>query len=97
MKFTAPRVVYVRSPSHFAGSDDREGGAASNGGDVGISDFLQAVKDEVVEEIVDHTLNETLLRVVNGEEVAGVDLQRDTRASYEALKLKECQGRGRLH
>eukprot|EP00752_Nemacystus_decipiens_P012229 g10841.t1 len=60
---------------------------ASAGLDVDISEFLQAVKEGGVEEIADRTLDEEALsRVVSGEEVAGADMQRDTRASYEALK-----------
>lgn len=59
---------------------------ATAGLDVDISEFLQAVKEGAVEEVADRTLEEALSRVVSGEEVAGADMQRDTRASYEALK-----------
>lgn len=60
---------------------------AAAGLDVDISDFLQAVKDGLVEEVADRTFDEdALLRVVAGEEDAGDELQRETRASYEALK-----------
>ncbi|CAN0189484.1 unnamed protein product [Scytosiphon promiscuus] len=60
---------------------------ATAGLDVDISDFLQAVKEGAVEEVEDRTLDEeALFRVVSGEEDAGVDMQRDMRDSYEALK-----------
>ncbi|CAM9496320.1 unnamed protein product [Ectocarpus sp. 8 AP-2014] len=60
---------------------------ATVGLDVDISEFLQAVKEGAVEEVADRTLDEEALsRVVSGEEVAGADMQRDTRASFEALK-----------
>lgn len=60
---------------------------ATTGLDIEVSDFLNAVKDGLSEELVGRTLDEdTLLRVVSGVEDAGADMQRDTRASYEALK-----------
>ncbi|CAN0350489.1 unnamed protein product [Ectocarpus sp. 6 AP-2014] len=65
---------------------------ATVGVDVEFSGFLQAVRDEVVEEVVDRTLDEeALFRVISGEGGAGVDMQRVT-DSYEDLKkfmLKE--------
>ncbi|CAB1115805.1 unnamed protein product [Ectocarpus sp. CCAP 1310/34] len=52
-----------------------------------MSDFLKDVKDGLVEELVDRTLNEdALLRVISGEEDIGADMQQDTRASFEAVK-----------
>lgn len=72
---------------------------ATSGLDVDISDFLQEFKDGLVDEVVDRTLDEeALARVVSGEEDAGDDLQRDAKASYEALKKfmdKEERDRGR--
>ncbi|CAN0303665.1 unnamed protein product [Ectocarpus sp. 6 AP-2014] len=60
---------------------------ATAGLDVDVSEFLQAVKEGAVEEVADRTLDEEALsRVVSGEEEAGVDMQRDVRDSYEALK-----------
>ncbi|CAM9550693.1 unnamed protein product [Ectocarpus sp. 12 AP-2014] len=60
---------------------------ATTGLNVDISDFLKDVKDGVVEELVDRTLDEeALLRAVSGDDEISADLQRDTRASYEALK-----------
>ncbi|CAN0283564.1 unnamed protein product [Ectocarpus sp. 12 AP-2014] len=60
---------------------------ATTGLNVDISDFLKDVKDGLVEELVDRTLDEeALLRAVLGDDNIGADLQRDTRASYEALK-----------
>lgn len=60
---------------------------ATSGLDVDLSDFLKDVKDGLVDELVDRCLDEeTLLRVVSGEEDVGTDMQKDTRASYEALK-----------
>ncbi|CAM9592450.1 unnamed protein product [Ectocarpus sp. 6 AP-2014] len=60
---------------------------ATSGIEVDVSDFLQAVNEGLVEEVVDRTLDEeALLRVVSGEEEADNDMQRDTRASFEALK-----------
>ena len=60
---------------------------ATAGLDVDISEFLQAVKEGAVGEVADRTLDEEALsRVVSGEEDAGDDIQRDVRASYEALK-----------
>lgn len=60
---------------------------ATAGLDVDISEFLQAVKEGAVGEVADRTLDEEALsRVVSGEEDAGADIQRDVRASYEALK-----------
>ncbi|CAN0410998.1 unnamed protein product, partial [Ectocarpus sp. 8 AP-2014] len=61
---------------------------ATTGLNVDVSDFLKDVKDGLVEELVDGTLDEeALLRVVSGEDNISADLQRDTRASYEALKV----------
>ncbi|CAB1115503.1 unnamed protein product [Ectocarpus sp. CCAP 1310/34] len=61
---------------------------ATTGLNVDISDFLKDVKDGLVEELVDRTLDEdALLRAVLGEDSIGADMQRDTRASYEALKV----------
>ncbi|CAN0153198.1 unnamed protein product, partial [Ectocarpus sp. 12 AP-2014] len=55
--------------------------------DVDISDFLKTMKDGLVDELADRTLDEdALLRVVKGEEDIGADMQRVTQASYEALK-----------
>lgn len=55
--------------------------------DVDLSDFLKTMKDGLVDELADRTLDEdALLRVVKGEEGIGADLQRVTQASYEALK-----------
>ncbi|CAM9221130.1 unnamed protein product [Ectocarpus fasciculatus] len=60
---------------------------ATTGLNVDISDFLKDVKDGLVEELIDRTLDEeALLRAVSGDNDIGGDLQRDTRASYEALK-----------
>ncbi|CAM9277946.1 unnamed protein product [Ectocarpus sp. 8 AP-2014] len=60
---------------------------ATTGLNVDVSDFLKDVKDGLVEELVDRTLDEeALLRAVSGDDSIGADLQRDTRASYEALK-----------
>ncbi|CAM9526964.1 unnamed protein product [Ectocarpus sp. 4 AP-2014] len=60
---------------------------AAGGLDVDVSEFLQAVKDGLVEEIVDGALDEeALFRVVNGDENASADMQRDASASYEVLK-----------
>ncbi|CAM9876886.1 unnamed protein product, partial [Ectocarpus sp. 12 AP-2014] len=61
---------------------------ATTGLNVDISDFMKDVKDGLVEELVDRTLDEdALLRVVLGDDSISADLQRDTRASYEALKV----------
>lgn len=55
--------------------------------DVDTSDFLHDFKEGMVEELAYCTLDEeALFRVLIGEEAAGVDLQRKTRASYETLK-----------
>eukprot|EP00752_Nemacystus_decipiens_P017825 g15981.t1 len=52
----------------------------------GLINFLQELKTGLVEELVDRTLDEDELdRVLSGDEVAGVDMQRKTRASYEAI------------
>ncbi|CAN0045295.1 unnamed protein product, partial [Ectocarpus sp. 4 AP-2014] len=60
---------------------------ATTGLNVDVSDFLKDVKDGLVEELVDRTLDEeALLRAVSSDDDIGADLQRDTRASYEALK-----------
>ncbi|CAM9740863.1 unnamed protein product, partial [Ectocarpus fasciculatus] len=60
---------------------------ATTGLNVDMSDFLKDVKDGLVEELVDRTLDEKALRrAVVGDDDIGADLQRDTRASYEALK-----------
>ncbi|CAN0362368.1 unnamed protein product [Ectocarpus sp. 6 AP-2014] len=61
---------------------------AVTGLNVDISDFLKDVQDGLVEELVDHTLDEDgLLRAVSGDDTVGADFQRNTRASYEALKV----------
>lgn len=60
---------------------------AAGGLDVDVSDFLQAVKNGLVDEIVDGTLDEeALFRFVNGEENASADMQGDASGSYEVLK-----------
>ncbi|CAM9658573.1 unnamed protein product [Ectocarpus sp. 12 AP-2014] len=60
---------------------------ATSGLDVDLSNFLKDVKDGFVDELVDQTLDEdTLLRVVSGEEDVGTDMRKETRASYAALK-----------
>ncbi|CAM9749420.1 unnamed protein product [Ectocarpus sp. 4 AP-2014] len=60
---------------------------ATTGLDMGMPDFLKDVKNGLVEDVVDRTLNEdALLRVISGEEDVGEDMQQDTRASYEAVK-----------
>ncbi|CAN0111719.1 unnamed protein product [Ectocarpus sp. 13 AM-2016] len=60
---------------------------ATTGLDVNTSDFLRDMKDGLVDQLVDRTLDEDmLLRVLSGEEDVGADMQKDTRASYEALK-----------
>ncbi|CAM9446096.1 unnamed protein product [Ectocarpus sp. 4 AP-2014] len=59
---------------------------ATSGLDVDLSDFLKDVNDGLVDELVDRTLDEDeLRRVVSGEQGVGTDLQKQTRASYEAL------------
>ncbi|CAM9520201.1 unnamed protein product [Ectocarpus sp. 12 AP-2014] len=59
---------------------------ATSGLDVDLSDFLKDVKDGLVDELVDHTLDEdALLRVLSGDEDISTDMQTETRASYEAL------------
>lgn len=60
---------------------------ATTGLDVDISDFLKDVKDGLADEIVDRTVDEeALFRVVSGEEDVDAGMQRDTKASYDALK-----------
>ncbi|CAM9429439.1 unnamed protein product [Ectocarpus sp. 12 AP-2014] len=60
---------------------------ATTGLNVDISDFLKDVKDGLVNELVDRTLDEeALVRAVSGDDDIRADLRRDTRASYEALK-----------
>lgn len=60
---------------------------ATSGLDVDLSNFLKDVQDGFVDELVDQTLDEdTLLRVVSGEEDAGFNMRKETRASYEALR-----------
>ncbi|CAM9752441.1 unnamed protein product [Ectocarpus sp. 6 AP-2014] len=68
------------------------------GRNVDMSDFLKGVKDGLVDELADRILDEeALLRVASGEENVGVDMQKDTRASYEALKkLMDKEQVGRL-
>lgn len=60
---------------------------ATTGLNVDMSDFLKDVKDGLVEELIDRALDEeALLRAVEGDDNVGDDLQRDTRAAYEALQ-----------
>lgn len=60
---------------------------ATTGLEVEASDFLNAVKDGVFEELVDGALDEdALLRVASGEEDVGADAQRDARVSFAFLK-----------
>ncbi|CAM9589677.1 unnamed protein product, partial [Ectocarpus fasciculatus] len=55
--------------------------------DLEVSDFLNALKEGLGEEVADRALDEEALRrVVMGEEVAGTDMQGASTASYEALK-----------
>lgn len=59
---------------------------ATSGLDVDLSDFLKDVNDGLVDELVDRTFDEDKLhRVVSDEEDVGADMQKQTRASYEAL------------
>lgn len=60
---------------------------AVTGVDVSVlSDFMQEVKAELVEEPVERTLDEdALLRVASGGEGAAAEMQRDKRASYAAI------------
>lgn len=82
MKLVCPRALL----SQVAVVAARVALRATLGVDVEVSPFLQAVRDEVVEEIVDRTLDEeALFRVISGEGGAGVDMQRVT-DSYEDLK-----------
>ncbi|CAM9482299.1 unnamed protein product, partial [Ectocarpus sp. 13 AM-2016] len=61
---------------------------AVTGLNVDVSGFLKDVQDGLVDEVVDRTLDEdALFRAVSGDGAIGTDLQRDTRASYEALKV----------
>ncbi|CAN0531887.1 unnamed protein product [Ectocarpus sp. 8 AP-2014] len=61
---------------------------AVTGLNVGVSGFLKDVQDGLVDEIVDRTFDEdALLRAVSGDGTIDTALQRDTRASYEALKV----------
>ncbi|CAN0148410.1 unnamed protein product [Ectocarpus sp. 6 AP-2014] len=61
---------------------------AVTGLNVDVSGFLKDVQDGLMGEIVDRTLDEdALLRAVSGDGAIDIDLQRDTRASYEALKV----------
>ncbi|CAN0493167.1 unnamed protein product [Ectocarpus sp. 12 AP-2014] len=71
---------------------------ATAGLNVNISEFLKDVKDGLVDELVDRSLDEeALLRIVSGEEDVDADMQNDTRASYEALKkLMDKEQVGRL-
>ncbi|CAM9701157.1 unnamed protein product [Scytosiphon promiscuus] len=70
---------------------------ATTGLEVQGSDFLNAVKDGVFEELVDGALDEdALLRVASGEEDVGTDAQRNARVSFAFLKTfmdKEKLGR----
>ncbi|CAM9338887.1 unnamed protein product [Ectocarpus fasciculatus] len=59
---------------------------ATSGLDVDLSDFLKDVNDGFVDELVDRALDEDeLRRVVSGETDVGTNMQKQTRASYEAL------------
>ena len=52
----------------------------------GLSCFLQGVGTGLGEELIDRTLDEDALeRVLSGDEDAGADMRRATRASYEAI------------
>lgn len=54
----------------------------------GLSGFLHDVKEGLVEELGDRTLDENvLLRIASGDEGARPDMQRVTRASYQAIKV----------
>ncbi|CAM9442278.1 unnamed protein product [Ectocarpus sp. 13 AM-2016] len=72
--------------------------SATAGLNVNISEFLKDVKDGLVDELVDRSLDEeALFRIVSGEEHVDADMQKDTRASYEALKkLMDKEQVGRL-
>ncbi|CAM9757292.1 unnamed protein product [Ectocarpus sp. 6 AP-2014] len=60
---------------------------ATSGMDVDLSDFLKDVKDGLVDKLVDRILGEdTLLKVVSCQKDIDADMQKDTRASYQALK-----------
>lgn len=60
---------------------------AVSGLDLEVSDFLNAVKEGIGEEVADCALDEEALRrVVLGEDVAGADIQGASKASYETLK-----------
>lgn len=59
----------------------------ATGLDVGVSTFLDGVREGVFEELVERTLDEDALRrVVSGEEDVGAGMEKDAKASYEVLK-----------
>ena len=54
----------------------------------GLPNFMKDVANGVSEELIDRALDEdALLRVLSGDEDAGAHMQRDTRASYEAVRV----------
>ncbi|CAN0218727.1 unnamed protein product, partial [Scytosiphon promiscuus] len=60
---------------------------ATTGVNVEVSGYLKDVSDGLVEELVDHVLDEDVLeRVVSGEEDVSADMEQTTRVSYELLK-----------
>ncbi|CAN0355629.1 unnamed protein product, partial [Scytosiphon promiscuus] len=60
---------------------------ATTGLNVDLSGYLKDVSDGLVEELVDHALDEDVLgRVMSGEEDVSADMEQTTRVSYELLK-----------
>ncbi|CAM9893342.1 unnamed protein product [Ectocarpus sp. 12 AP-2014] len=62
---------------------------ATSGLDVDLSDFLKDVKDGLVDELVDHTLDEdALLRILSGDEDIGTDMQTETCKRRQGPRMK---------
>lgn len=60
---------------------------ATTGLDVGVTEFLSDVNEGLFEEVFDFALDEEALgRVLAGQEDVSAEMQKNTKASYEALK-----------
>lgn len=60
---------------------------ATTGLDVGVTDFLNDVKDGLFDEILDLALDEEKVRgALLRQEDVSAEMERDTKASYDALK-----------
>ena len=85
--FAATETSFSCGASQVAAVTAKVALRTATGVDVETSDFLKAVRDGFVDELIEHCLDEdALVRVRSGQESAGADVENAMHASYEELK-----------